>query len=88
MANRGKILVAASVAGLLASTSMAMAGASFPGQDSMKKAPCSMNGCKGAASCKTEKHSCSSGNSCNGQSKSKTPTCNFSAKVKNGKLTS
>ena len=45
------MFVAAAIAGLMASTSVAMAGSSFPGQDA-KKACCSMNGCHGKAACK------------------------------------
>lgn len=87
MLDKKKMLVAASIAGLMASSTLAMAGSSFPGQDSMNKSHCSMNGCKGTASCKGSA-SCKSGkNGCKAQ-------CNFNgsskaaAKVEDGKLTS
>ena len=87
MMNKKKILVAASIAGLMAS-SIAMAGSSFPGHDSGNKSMCSMNGCKGTASCKGAK------NSCAGHKIGCKAHCNFNnsskaaAKVENGKLTS
>ena len=94
MLNKKKILVAASIAGLMAS-SVAMAGSAFPGHDSGKKSMCcSMNGCKGKASCKGEKNSCKGEkNSCSGHKNGCKSQCNFSgakaaAKVEDGKLTS
>ena len=55
--NKKNALVAAAIAGLMATSTVAMAGSSFPGSDSMNKTHCSMNGCKGAGSCKG-KHVC------------------------------
>ena len=73
MMNRNKILVAASIAGLMASSSVAMAGSAFPGQDSMNKTCRAMNGCPGVASCK-------------GQASDK-GSSNAAAKMNHGKLT-
>ena len=81
MVNKKKLLVAASIAGLMASSSVAMAGAAFPGHDSMKKMQCDMNGCKGNASCKGSHHACKSGNGCSSKG------ADTSAKVENGQLT-
>ena len=83
MLNRKKILVAASIAGLMASSSIATAGSSFPGEDSMNKSCRAMNGCKGMASCKGEKNACAGhANGCKGKG-----SPNFSAKMQKGKLT-
>ncbi len=60
MNSKKKLLVAASIAGLMAASSTAaFAGAAFPGQDAGNKSRCEMNGCKGAGSCKSMKKSCS-----------------------------
>ncbi len=87
MFNKKQILVAASIAGLMASSSIAMAGSSFPGQDAGNKTHCEMNSCKGKASCK-------GGNSCAGHKNASKSQCVFkggssnpSAQVKDGKLT-
>ena len=64
MTHKKKVLVAAAIAGLMVS-STAMAGAAFPGHDSMKKGGCDMNGCKGKSSCKGS-GSCKSGHACSG----------------------
>ena len=91
MLSKKKLLVAASIAGLMASTSVAMAGSAFPGHDSMNKSCGGMNGCKGSHgckqtnSCKSGKHSCS-GNGCPSKSASNA-TVDATAKVENGQLT-
>ena len=78
--NRKKILIAAAVAGLMASSSIAMAGSAFPGHDSGNKSRCDMNGCKGKASCKGGKNAFKA--KCNFSGSSK-----VSAKAEDGKLT-
>ena len=87
MLNRKKLLVAASIAGIMAaSSSVAMAGSSFPGHDSGNKSCPGMNGCRGMASCKGGKHSCPGKHSCAGGQNG----CSgkgAAAKVEDGKLT-
>ena len=77
MLNKKKLLVAAAVAGLMASTTVAMAGSAFPGHDSMNKS-CGMNGCPGKSGCRSN-HGCKGSGSCKG--------ADASAKVANGALT-
>ena len=82
--NKKKLLVAASIAGLMTS-SVAMAGAAFPGQDSMNKSHCDMHGCKGAGSCKGAKNACKSmGHACGG--KNSCPGKETAAQVADGQL--
>ncbi len=77
-------LVAAAIAGLMASSSVAMAGSAFPGHDCMNKSHCDLNSCKGVGSCKGHhsckggKHSCGGKNGCSGHE--------AAAKVENGQL--
>ena len=86
MLNRKKLLVAASIAGLM-TTTIAMAGSSFPGQDSMKKT-CCMNKCGGKHSCKGAKNSCGGQkNACKSECAVKGAS-DTAAKVADGKLTS
>ena len=62
-----KRLLLAAVAGLMAAPSVALAGAAFPGHDSMNKSCAGMNGCKGSHGC-PGKHSCKGAkNACSGQ---------------------
>ncbi len=68
--DKKKVLVAAAIAGIMASSTVAMAGSAFPGGDSMNKSHCSKNGCKSMNGCKGKEasckgqHSCKGGNSC------------------------
>ena len=88
MFDKKKMLVAASIAGLMASSTIAMAGSAFPGQDSMNKSHCSMNGCKGMASRKGEKHSYGGHkNGCKSGAKCDAKAADTAAKVADGKLT-
>ena len=87
MLNRKKILVAASIAGIMAASSstLAMAGSAFPGHDSGNKSCGGMNGCKGVAGCKSGKNSCSGKHACSGKN-----SCSgqgTATKVEDGKLT-
>ena len=92
MMNKKKLLVAASIAGLMASSSVALAGAAFPGHDSMNKSCGGVNGCKGAHgckgmhSCKGGKHACSGGNNCPSKSAS-SAAVDASVNIENGQLT-
>lgn len=61
------VLVAAAIAGLMASSNAAMAGSAFPGHDSMKKMCSDTNSCKGAAACKGQNACKGSGHSCGGK---------------------
>ena len=82
MLSKKKILVAASIAGLMASSSVAMAGAAFPGHDSMNRS-CQMNSCKGMGSCKGAKNACGGHkNGCSGKASADT-----AAKAQDGQLT-
>ena len=90
MTNRKKMLVAASIAGLMAaSSSVAMAGSAFPGQDAGNKSHCDMHGCKGAHSCKGDKHSCKGGNNaCKGHANGcKGAAADTAAAATDGQLT-
>ena len=82
-----KMLVAASIAGLMASSAVAMAGSAFPGQDA-KKSCCSMNKCSGKNSCKGAKNSCGGHkNGCKAEC-AVNKTADAAAKIEGGKLTS
>ena len=50
--DKKKVFVAAAIAGIMASSTVAMAGSAFPGGDSMNKSHCSKNGCKSVNGCK------------------------------------
>ena len=85
LTNKKAVLVAASIAGLMASSTAAMAGASFPGQDSKKM--CSLNNCGGKHCDKGAKNSCAGHkNSCKADCSLK--GTDASAKIEDGKLTS
>ncbi len=67
--DKKRVLVAAAIAGIMASSTVAMAGSAFPGGDSMNKSHCSKNGCNSMNSCKGKSackgtHACKGGNSC------------------------
>jgi hypothetical protein len=82
--DKKSVLVAAAIAGLMAASTAAFAGAAFPGGDSMNKTQqCGMNACKGAGSCKSH-HACKSGNDCGGKHACK--GAGTATQVKDGQL--
>ena len=84
MNNKKKLMVAASIAGLMAaSATSAFAGSAFPGHDAGNKSHCDMNGCKGRG---MMDHSCGGKNACKGHQNGCKGAAGTAAAVDNGTL--
>ena len=82
-----RALIAASVAGLLASAGAIWVGQNVQAADTGMKAPCyGVNKCKGTGECGGKGHACAGKNECAGQGyiKLEKDTC---LKIKDGRLT-
>lgn len=92
--NKKKILVAASIAGLMASASVSFAGSAFPGHDAGNRSQCDLKCCKGGANacsgknaCKGSGGACCGKNACKGQHSCGGASASADAKVEGGTLT-
>ncbi|HVN84567.1 MAG TPA: hypothetical protein VMW17_06960 [Candidatus Binatia bacterium] len=84
--NRGKVLLASAVAGLLAVG--ALAGTAQAAEEKGEKVKCyGANKCKGQGGCAGAGHACAGKNGCKGQSFVETDTKEACLKMEGGRLT-